>query len=380
MNLDEAIAIANASQSTTIHHGDCLNVMRTFASDTFDSVVTDPPAGISFMGKAFDHDRGGRTQWITWLSERLAEAYRITKPGGRLLCWSIPRTMHWTGMAVEDAGWKIENVIAHLQGQGFPKSKTTLKPAREDWWLARKPGKGKVPPLNIDECRVGLSGGTKKVSFTKQAPAVNAYDTGLNGPRGIAILGKGRWPANVVLSHSPGCVRLGEKRVAATSIHGVAVRRSGVHAEAWPQAIGREQPVRGYADADGKEPVAHYACTDDCAVAGLDRKSGLGASRFFNTFDADQEDQDEDDAQNEVVYEPKAGPTDRGGGNNHPTVKSTALMTHLCKLITPPGGLILDPFCGSGSTGKAALLEGFRFVGIEQDLNYVEIARVRLVR
>ena len=119
--------------------------------------MTDPPAGIGFMGKSWDRDKGGRTEWIDWLAGIMGECLRVVKPGGSLLCWSIPRTSHWTGMAVEDAGWRVVDKIAHLFGTGFPKSLdigkaigaerevvwdgwgTALKPSREDWWLAYKP-------------------------------------------------------------------------------------------------------------------------------------------------------------------------------------------------------------------------------------------------
>lgn len=199
-----------------------------------------------------------------------------------------------------------------------------------------------------------------------------------------------------------------------TSIHGedVAVRRTGAHADAGGhQAIGREQPVRGYADADGKESVEDWRCADGCAVAELDRQSGTttsgamkrevpaydgesntaflrgrsgpsnqhgdsgGASRFFNTFEPDL-----DEAP--FFYCAKASRSDRNEGceevgNKHVTVKPNKLMRHLCKLVTPPGGVVLDCFFGSGSTGKAAIQEGFRVIGIEQDADSVATARAR---
>ncbi len=106
----------------TVIHGDNLEVMRTMPDNYVDTVITDPPAGIGFMGKSWDKAKGGRDQWIAWLAEIMAECLRVTKPGGVLLCWSIPRTSHWTGMAIENAGWQIVDKIAHLFGSGFPKS------------------------------------------------------------------------------------------------------------------------------------------------------------------------------------------------------------------------------------------------------------------
>src|SRR5690606_17826746 len=118
-----------------------------------DAVVTDPPAGIAFMGAKWDGDKGGRRQWTAWLAEILREALRVLKPGGHALVWALPRTSHWTGSAIEDAGFEVRDCIVHHFGNGMPKSKGCLKPASEHWWLARKPGaKGVV--LNLDACRV----------------------------------------------------------------------------------------------------------------------------------------------------------------------------------------------------------------------------------
>ena len=181
----------------TLHHGDCLEVLRGLPEASVDAVVTDPPAGISFMNKAFDSDRGGRDKWIKWLSERMGECLRVLKPGGHALVWALPRTSHWTATAIEDAGFEIRDRLAHIFSTGFPKSTrlglselfcqcdepghsgesklqradridtevlsddgvrgrfaicqacgkpkddgstgTALKPSVEDWWLARKP-------------------------------------------------------------------------------------------------------------------------------------------------------------------------------------------------------------------------------------------------
>jgi len=102
--------------------GDCLDVMKMFDNDMFDSIVTDPPAGISFMGKKWDHDKGGRNQWIAWMTTVATECLRVIKPGGHALVWSIPRTSHWTATAWENAGWECRDKIVHIFGSGFPKS------------------------------------------------------------------------------------------------------------------------------------------------------------------------------------------------------------------------------------------------------------------
>ena len=105
-----------------ILHGDCLEHLKTFESDSIDSLVTDPPAGISFMGKEWDHHKGGRDEWITWMKSVMVECLRVMKPGAHGLVWAIPRTSHWTATALENAGFEVRDVVTHLFGSGFPKS------------------------------------------------------------------------------------------------------------------------------------------------------------------------------------------------------------------------------------------------------------------
>lgn len=402
--------VLSSEQRWHVEHGDSLTVLRSMPDACVDAIVTDPPAGIGFMGKEWDDFRRsrnpgdvgrdsvfGRTsargpelgrrdrdKFVAFLSEVLAECYRVTKPGGRMLCWSIPRTMHWTGCAIEDAGWEIENTVAHIFGSGFPKAKSQLKPAREDWWIARKPAKH-VLPLNIEECRVG---------------------------------GAGRWPANLVLSHGPNCRQVGVKQRPGDARQGGGTRPGGFVNTG--SLKGAPIPVsKGYAEADGKETVEDWQCGEGCPIAELDRQSGLtsatgDASRFFNTFEVD-------DPEALFVYQAKTSRADREVGctdlqsatkrtacgdgrnsatdvrtaaqqepgvdrghikNSHPTVKSTALMRHLVRLVAKPGSVVLDAFCGSGSTGRGAILEGCRFIGIEREDTenepYVTIARRRI--
>lgn len=111
----------------TILQGDCLEVLRTLATNSVDSIVADPPAGIAFMSKSWDHDKGGRDNWIAWLSSVMTEALRVLKPGGHALIWSIPRTSHWTALALENAGFEIRDTILHVTGSGMPKSHNVKK-------------------------------------------------------------------------------------------------------------------------------------------------------------------------------------------------------------------------------------------------------------
>lgn len=125
-----------------IIHSDCLEALRTLPAESVDSLVSDPPAGISFMGRGWDGDKGGRDAWIQWLTEVMRECYRVLKPGAHGLVWAIPRTSHWTATALENAGFEIRDTILHCFGTGFPKSlniNKALKPAVEIWWLVRKP-------------------------------------------------------------------------------------------------------------------------------------------------------------------------------------------------------------------------------------------------
>lgn len=264
-------------------------------------------------------EKGQRQAFVKFLTEVMAECLRVAKPGAYALVWALPRTSHWTATAIEDAGWVIQDRVSHLFASGFPKHKSKLKPACEDWWLAWKPAK-KATELQIDACRISTDGPSPSVERRKhKAPGVSVGTSGwvscarppsYNEQKPGELLG--RYPAHLVFSHHEGCT-------------------------------------------DDR-------CHADCAVRELDRQSGpdSGASRFF--------------------YCAKASQFDRGGkANKHPTVKNTDLMEWLVKLVTPPGGTVLDCFAGSGSTLIAARNLGYPAIGIEREAEYVEIIRERLL-
>jgi len=115
----------------TLFNNDCLNVLKTLPENSIDSLVTDPPAGISFMGKHWDDDKGGRDHWISWMSEVMREAHRVLKPGAHGLVWALPRTSHWTATALENAGFEVRDVVIHLFGSGFPKSSALNRQNRD---------------------------------------------------------------------------------------------------------------------------------------------------------------------------------------------------------------------------------------------------------
>ena len=334
--------------TVSLYLGDCVEVLRSLPDASVDAIVTDPPAGIAFMGKSWDTDKGGRNAWIAWLAEVAAECLRVVKPGGHALVWALPRTSHWTGIAWENAGWEPRDKIVHLFGTGFPKSLnlgdgwgTALKPAAEDWWLMRKPLAGTVAAnvlrhgtgaLNIGGCRIGSEQTTTTVKDLSQAHGNRFGEAGIAYPKiGSKLNPPGRWPANVITD-------------------------------------GSAEVLAGF---PGDEARFFY-----CAKASrADREEGC--EHLPTRSGAEAVDREEGSA---GTQSPRAGAGRTAGTvrNHHPTVKNVELMRYLCRLITPPGGLVLDAFTGSGSTGKGAVLEGFRFVGIERDPDYLAIAAARI--
>jgi len=332
--------------SWTIHHGDCREVMATLEAESVDSLVTDPPYGLSFMGNGWDHGVPGVEFW--------AEALRVAKSGAHLLAFGGTRTYHRLACAIEDAGWEIRDCVMWVYGSGFPKSHnlkgewqgwgTALKPAWEPILVARKPLVGTVAEnvlthgtgaINVDGCRVGIC--KNDDIFSK-----NPHTVGTIGASGIYGSGKptgytvppGRWPANLIHDGSEEVVGL------------------------FPEAPSAGQYTKSMNKPETPNNGAIFRFGDTCKRSNSYANETGSAARFF--------------------YCAKASRADRGSDNKHPTVKPTALMRYLCRLVTPPGGVVLDPFTGSGSTGKAAILEGFQFIGIEREAEYVEIAKARL--
>ncbi len=411
----------------TLHLGDCLDVMTGMEPDSIDAIVTDPPYGLAFMGKDWDHGVPGIPFW--------EQALRVAKPGAHLLAFGGTRTYHRLAVAIEDAGWEIRDTIMWVYGSGFPKSHnvskaidkaagaerevvgvngngrpnragkhsnalaqaqtvggivtqpatpaaaqwdgwgTALKPAWEPIIVARKPLQGTVAAnvlawgtgaLNVDGCRIeGDMGGNSQ------------YLSAGNGRRhmlGVSEAGKsykvenhpsGRWPANL--------------------IHDGSDEVLGLFPETTSGGSGQHHPSGGgmFVRAGGN--------ARDISDTG-------SAARFFYCAKASKADRDEGldglplRGKNEVYgnglntatkLDPALHTAESVAAwpqrhNHHPTVKPTDLMRWLVRLVTPPGGVVLDPFMGSGSTGRGAALEGFGFVGIEQDGEYLEIARRRI--
>lgn len=283
-----AAAVLAGDARWCVVEGDALDVLATLPAAAVNALVTDPPSGIAFMGAEWDRDKGGRVQWVAWLAQVLSLARAATAPGGRALVWALPRTAHWTGCAVEDAGWAIESKLYHLFGTGWPKGKSQLKPAAEEWLLART---GPSTSLNVDACRVG---GSASPSIERRASAARA-GKGAAGVRPGGIDDRssleaytaeregeraGRYPPNVLLSHGPGCVREGVRRVQTTTGH-KANGGAYHHAGAFSAERGGGLSADGstcYVDPDGTESVEAWRCEPGCAVATLDAQSGGSAS------------------------------------------------------------------------------------------------------
>ncbi len=397
-----------------LHLGDCLEVMRGLPDNSVDSVVTDPPYGIRFMGKSWDgqdiEDRAayrasmpshagacgpngghrsiaaeagkydlpphGMRAFQAFTLEWATEALRVLKPGGHLLSFAAARTYHHMAVGIEMAGFEIRDQIMWVFGSGFPKSHnlkgkhegwgTALKPAHEPICMARKPFPGTVASnmgqhgtgaINIDACRVHAEdalGG--EYSQKRMAPGnvVNATGSYKQDVRFVGVMKPGRWPANLIHDGSDVVVSM------------------------FPVEAGAVAPVKGSErSSPDKHTYGEYA-----RVEGAFHGDTGSAARFYYCAKTSRKDR------HEGLIDPgtqfKQGTTLRKvqttdtKGNNHPTVKPTELMAYLLRLVTPPGGKTLDPFMGSGSTGKAAVLEGLSFIGIEQDAAYMAIAKARI--
>jgi len=384
-------------------HGDCLELMKLLDDNSIDSIVTDPPYELGFMGKKWD------STGIAYNVDLWKECLRVLKSGGHLLAFGGTRTYHRMTCAIEDAGFEIRDCIQWLYGSGFPKSHdiskaidkklgverevvelrrfggrngdtptagasnggqqggynfkdvrditapatpeakqwegwgTALKPANEPIVLARKPISEKTIAenvlkwgtggINIDGCRVGTEvRNNPQAGFIRRGRTDEEVFLGTdkNRPEGTVEV-TGRFPANVILDEEAGCMLDEQSGISKSSGSGYNFETSN-----------NDNPVR----------------LTNNIKSGLYFNDSGGASRFF--------------------YCAKASKKERGEGNNHPTVKPVSLIKHLVTLVTPPDGVCLDPFMGSGTTGVACKNLNRNFIGIELDYKYFEIAKQRI--
>jgi len=339
--------------SWEIRQGDCREVMASMAASSVDAIVTDPPYGLSFMGKGWDHGVPGVEFW--------AEALRVAKPGAHLLAFGGTRTYHRLACAVEDAGWEIRDCVMWVYGSGFPKSldvsKAIDKAAGAERevvgtspnWRESKRDRERFGSMEVR----GENAGLITAPATPEAQQWSGWGTALKPAWEPIILArkpfKGTVAANV-LEHCTGAINVDGCRIGMMTQEEIA--RSG-RSTTGMFAKGGLDWSRSGKEPQGRWPANFIHDGSEEATAPMGE-----AARYF--------------------YCAKASKADRGEGNSHPTVKPTELMRYLCRLVTPPGGVVLDPFMGSGSTGKAASLESFRFIGIEREAEYAEIARHRI--
>ena len=482
-----------------LHHGDCLEVMRAMPSNSVDSIVTDPPYGLSFMGKRWDYDVPSVDVW--------AECLRVLKPGGHLLAFAGTRTQHRMAVRIEDAGFEIRDMIAWVYGSGFPKSLdvskaidkhgpsgqvpfakfaahyearrqaswmthaqvcaaggwhgatnhggtsanwangygmptveqwailqpllglgdewsvrvereqyerevigkrtvnrgvaftsdgpdeipitapgsdaarqwqgwgTSLKPALEPITVARKPLVGTVAAnvlswgtgaLNIDGCRVsgvwapkGMQTGMGSTKFFSEGVAAEIDKSPHEA---------GRWPANLIHDGSYEVVAGFPAKAGASA----PVKGTEASAASVGNITGERARVPGAFHGDTGSAARFFYCAK---ASKADRDAGLEHIEATERVNGNKwTDQDYRVANGERSEGRESGPRK----NIHPTVKPTDLMAYLVRLVTPPGGTVLDPFMGSGSTGKAAVREGFAFIGIEREADYLRIATARI--
>jgi site-specific DNA-methyltransferase (adenine-specific) len=433
-------------------NGDCLDELKKLEDNSIDACITDPPAGISFMNKSWDHDKGGRDEWMRWMTMVFTEVLRVLKPGGHSLVWSIPRTSHWTAMSLENAGFEIRDCVYHLQGQGFPKSLNVskaidkkfglkgeiigkkkgglisnnsftydgwyrpckddiewqkeaaniraavseesqkydgygsqLKPAVEVWWLIRKPFKGSIVDcvleygtgaLNIDKSRIGVEERTNPI-YDNSGNYFNS-DTKWKGTTTTT----GRFPANLI--HDGSDVVLKEFHKYGNTKSGKNGIRNSVKSEnhIYSKGIGKDKGDNNGEYGDEGSVARFFYCTktltgerntgceemedvigDISNIAGKRLKCRTCGKWYITSDNCKCEKPDW------IMPVTK---------NNHPTVKSVKLMSYLINLIMPPNGIVLDPFMGSGTTGIAALLNGYDFIGIEKQEEYMLIAEARI--
>jgi len=384
-----------------IINGNNIDVLKTFPDNHFDSIVTDPPYGIDFLGKSWDANTGAL--------ETYQECLRVLKPGGHILAFSAARTYHHLAVTLEQAGFEIRDQIMWIYSSGFPKSQDVGKSIertekkRADNALGIKRSKIESgPKTNCPKCNKTLNGTNQNTCEEEQcdlrdalAPAQNewaGWGTALKPAHEPIALA--RKPIKLSIAKNCQTHGVGALNIDATRIPydetGVA---GGSGTAEWrtggPVFQGTDKPTAGKRTAS-----FHNATGNGNTQSGGDGSGGWEASqigRFPSNVLGEITDYQK------YFYCPKVSRRERhigfddpektimaveeklkDKGNNHPTVKPIELMKYLIKLVTPKGGIVLDPFNGSGSTGCAAVELGCEYVGIDLDPAYVEIAKKRI--
>ncbi len=369
-------------ETYTVHIGNNLDILPTLAENSIDSIVTDPPYELGFMGKKWD------SSGIAYSVELWKECLKVLKPGGHLLSFGGTRTWHRVAVAIEDAGFEVRDSIAWMYGSGFPKSLDISKAIDKAAGAERErtPYKGGIASGSGNYGGGGtIHEGTKvgDKAITPKAQQWEGWGTALKPAFEPIVVARkpliGTVAANV-LEHGTGGLNIDGSRIGTSK-----PEAQNTSFNSWRDMEGRQdrqQPEQTYNPNQGRWPA--NVILDPYTAELLDEQSD--ASRFFYVAKASKRDRNE--GLEELPLRKSDQRSDTAAGlwaemeapkqNFHPTVKPTALMRYLVKLVTPPGGTVLDPFTGSGSTGKAAILEGFEFVGIELTEDYIPIIEGRL--
>jgi site-specific DNA-methyltransferase (adenine-specific) len=351
-----------AQDGVTLYHGDCREILQGLPDESVSAVVTDPPYGLSFMGKRWDYDVPGVDVW--------QQVLRVLKPGGHLLAFAGTRTQHRMAVRIEDAGFEIRDMIAWVYGSGFPKSLDVSKAIDRAAGAEGSRGPMKRGGERLARLEDGKRDGEGRwgdeagrdpytyLPFTPEAQQWQGCGTALKPA--LEPITVARKPligtvAENVLAHGTGGInvdgcRVGDevRHAAFTSLAPCKGNRLGAAdtAEARQGTQGDPKEYTGRWPAN----LIHDGSEEVTALLGE-------AARFFYTAKADK--------------------SDRGPGNNHPTVKPVDLMRYLVRLVCPIGGVVLDPFSGSGTTLAAAQAEGCLAIGVEREAAYCEIIKGR---
>lgn len=437
-----------------IYNSDALSILKTLENNSISSVVTDPPYGLSdppdvvdmlkgwlspmgrhtskesggFMGRGWDQAVPQPNLW--------KEVFRVLKPGGYILCFAGTRTLDLMGLSLRIAGFEPVDCLMWLHAMGMPKGQniskafnkdlgleqeikkwegfnTQLKPSNEPILLMKKPLEGTyienirkwgVGALNIDKCRVPLAsegedprlGG--KGDWGTENMAKNIYAGGYEGER-VGSSSLGRYPSNVILSHTEECIEIGSTIIKVAEGGSPDRNMKGIE-EYWGEGGGGFKQGRStvsYGDENGEETVATWKCHPNCPTLQFPESKGQQGNVTgdepsdktknvlgeFKGRTPTEKREEKSVSAARFYFNAKASKIDRNKYctslvNNHVSVKPLALMTHLVNLVTPKEGVILDPFLGSGSTGIAALENGFNFIGCERNKEYCELSKERL--
>ncbi|MCJ8277770.1 MAG: site-specific DNA-methyltransferase [Bdellovibrionales bacterium] len=417
---------------------DSLNILKTLPSNSIDSLVSDPPAGIGLLNLDWDKDKGGRDEWINWLTQIMRECHRVLKPGAHGFVWAIPRTSHWTALAMENAGFLVKDVVTHVYGCGFPKSQSIEKMIQRSKridlseihkvgsWIRQRKNEKNLRVKDIDQF-IGIKGitahwiakpGNEQVQMPSlkrwkqlkellgEAPkeinqAVFNYHNGQKSPEieqklleaskkwsgwGTALkpasehwilvqkpLKKRNIAANVI-EIGTGALNVDDSRIHSEDLR---ARKKVANSKTSPffgNHTSETNKVKEYIPHEGGRFPANFLMTssknESCPVELMKTESEKDVSKYFKKFNPD--------VKKPFHYCPKPTVNEKGAFNSHPTVKPLGLMRYLIKMITPPDGIVLDPFMGSGTTGVATLFEGFYFLGIEKEEKYFQICQRRL--